>query len=244
MVSIGIVIPIFNHGVAALKTVEKLLIYDLPIFLVNDGSDDVSSKILGEIATKHAIVTLVERSHNGGKGAAVKSGLDAVHKHGLTHALQIDGDGQHDTGDVGRFVEAAMKCPDAIIVGCPVYDDTIPKGRLIARYLTHFWIWIETLSFEIRDSMCGFRVYPLASTIELLKQSKTGNRMDFDPEILVRHYWRGTRFVTLETKVIYPPGGTSNFKLFHDNWLISAMHTRLFFGMLLRLPSLIVRKFK
>jgi hypothetical protein len=38
----------------------------------------------------------------------------------------------------------------------------VPKGRLYGRYATHVWIWINTLSFEIRDSMCGYRVYPLA----------------------------------------------------------------------------------
>ena len=42
--------------------------------------------------------------------------------------------------------------------------------------------------------------------------------------------------------MIYPEGGVSNFRMVRDNVAISAMHTKLFFGMLLRSPILIARK--
>jgi len=42
--------------------------------------------------------------------------------------------------------------------------------------------------------------------------------------------------------VNYPVDGVSHFNAVHDNVLISWMHTRLFFGMLLRLPTLLRRK--
>ena len=67
--------------------------------------------------------------------------------------------------------------------------------------------------------------------------------MDFDVEILVRLHWRGLRIVSLPTKVRYPANGISHFKLVRDNALISWMHTKLFFGMLLRTPILLARKF-
>jgi len=94
-------------------------------------------------------------------------------------------------------------------------------------------------SFEIVDGMCGFRLYPLAALMELDGQARMGRRMDFDPEVLVRLKWRGLQFVGVPTRVRYPLDGRSNFKLGLDNWLISCMHTRLFFGMLTRLPSLL-----
>lgn len=59
----------------------------------------------------------------------------------------------------------------------------MPKGRLYGRYLTHFWVWVETLSLDIRDSMCGFRIYPLAATEALLRSEALGERMDFDIEV-------------------------------------------------------------
>jgi hypothetical protein len=170
------------------------------------------------------------------------SGLREAFASGYSHALQIDADGQHDTGDIPRFLALARERPEAVVTGRPVYDASVPRGRLIARNLTHVWVWIETLSFDIRDSMCGFRVYPLRPVVEVLNRSRPGRRMDFDPEILVRLFWAGTPVLTIPTRVIYPLGGQSHFRMVHDNVLITAMHVRLVFGMLWRLPRLLGRK--
>jgi hypothetical protein len=66
--------------------------------------------------------------------------------------------------------------------------------------------------------------------------------MDFDPEIAVRLYWEGVPVRALPTRVTYPEGGRSHFRLWQDNWLISWMHTRLVFGMLWRAPRLLRRR--
>ena len=90
--------------------------------------------------------------------------------------------------------------------------------------------------------MCGFRVYPLAPTMTLIDQETVGLRMDFDTEIAVRLMWRGVRVINLPTRVHYPADGVSHFDVWRDNLRISWMHTRLFFGMVRRLPRLLVRK--
>jgi hypothetical protein len=102
-------------------------------------------------------------------------------------------------------------------------------------------VWINSLSFAIKDSMCGFRVYPLQTTLAVLVPG-IGKRMDFDPEVAVRLVWAGTPIINVPTAVRYPTDGVSHFHLFKDNALISAMHTRLFFGMLWRLPRLVWAK--
>ena len=84
--------------------------------------------------------------------------------------------------------------------------------------------------------MCGFRVYPLATTVPLLERARLGSRMDFDIEILVRLHWLGVPLRWVPTTVSYPPGGASHFRLRLDNALITRAHTVLFFGMLLRTP--------
>jgi predicted LPLAT superfamily acyltransferase len=66
--------------------------------------------------------------------------------------------------------------------------------------------------------------------------------MEFDPEIAVRLAWAGTPVVNTPTRVRYPPGGISHFRLLRDNLRISRTHARLFLGMLLRLPLLITRR--
>ena len=238
-----VVIPIYNHKDAIGNTVAHLLIHGLPILIVDDGSNAATQSVLAALTQQYAQhVTLLRLPENGGKGAAVMAGLRAAYAAGYTHALQIDADGQHDAGDVPRFLAAALSAPDAIILGRPVYDESVPKSRLYGRYLTHVWVWIETLSFDIRDSMCGFRIYPLALACKLMDDVALPTRMDFDIEILVRLHWRRARIVTLPTRVTYERGGLSHFDVLWDNIRISKSHTRLVAGMLLRFPMLLVGK--
>jgi glycosyltransferase involved in cell wall biosynthesis len=187
-------------------------------------------------------VSLHRLPRNGGKGAAVIAGMRAAASAGASHVLQIDADGQHDAADVPRFLAEAAAHPHAVVNGRPVYDESVPRGRLLGRYATHVWVWINTLSFDIADSMCGFRVYPLAATLAMLQRERVGLRMDFDVEVIVRLHWAGLEVRNLPTHVTYPLDGVSHFDLWRDNVRISRMHARLFFGMLLRMPRLLARR--
>ena len=140
------------------------------------------------------------------------------------------------------FLAAADADPQVLVCGRPVFDASIPRHRFYFRYLTHAMVWLNTLSFDIPDSMCGLRVYPLPVVLPILAAEPPGRRMDFDSDVLVRLYWRGVRMQWLPIRVRYPLDGVSHFRLVRDNWLITRMHTRLFFGMLRRSPRLLARK--
>ncbi len=231
------VIPNYNHRDAIEQTLQQLQQFGIPCYLVNDGSDQVTTDLLQQLDTQHEWVTLIQHQVNQGKGGAVMTGLKAAFADGFTHALQVDADGQHQLDDIPKMLATAVQNPKAVVSGLPQYDESVPKGRLYGRYLTHFWVWVETLSLEIKDSMCGFRVYPLTETVQLINQDNLGKRMDFDIEILVKLHWQGIRVVHVPTQVIYPENGISHFQGLQDNIRISKMHTKLFFGMLSRLPK-------
>lgn len=238
-----VVVPVFNHGRAIGPLVQRIVRHGVPVLLVDDGSEPECAAVLDGLADASPTdVALLRLAHNQGKGAAVMAGMREAARRGSSHVLQIDADGQHDPDDIPRFLDAARAEPKAIINGRPVFDASVPKGRLYGRYLTHVWVWINTLSLDITDSMCGFRVYPLAPTLAVLDEERVGRRMDFDTEIIVRLHWRGLRVLNLATQVRYPSDGVSHFDLWRDNARISAMHARLLFGMLLRLPRLLARK--
>lgn len=239
-----IVIPNFNHTLFLDELISKLVQFDLPIIMVNDASNAQATELFRELAKKHQLLTVLEHQVNQGKGGAVQTGLHAAFKQGYSHALQVDADGQHNIDDVEKLIAESRSFPDALISGKPIYDESIPKSRYYARNITHFWVWIETLSFKIKDTMCGYRVYPLLATVGLLQQQKLGKRMDFDIEVMVRLFWKNIEFRFIDTAVEYPEHGVSHFRALEDNVLISWMHTRLFFGMLPRIPQLIFRKFK
>ena len=232
---ICIVVPVFRHAVSAAQLAKRLRTFSLPSIFVDDGNEAEDAAVIARISREHDFVTVIRRQTNGGKGAAVVTGLSAAAAAGYTHALQIDSDEQHDIADIPRFIEAARAEPTALIAGAPRFDATAPWGRRIGRQLSRVCVWGETLSFDIDDPMCGYRVYPLASTLEAAKSGWLGRRMDFDIEILVRLHWLDVPFRSIPTVIVYPDGGTSNFQLFRDNWRISAMHARLLLRMVMRL---------
>ena len=236
-----IVVPVFNHGEPLRTTAARLAELALPLLIVDDGSDAATRAAIADVAERHGAQVLT-LPRNGGKGRAVMAGLRAAAQAGYTHAAQVDADGQHDVGDLPKLLAAASANPEALICGEPRFDASAPMSRRYGRKLTAFWVAIETLSRRMPDTMCGFRVYPLASTVALLDSRALGCRMDFDIEVVVRLHWRGVRIVAVPTTVIYPVGGTSNFRTVADNVLISKLHTRLFFGMLARVPLLLGRR--
>ncbi|MEE9658020.1 glycosyltransferase family 2 protein [Enterobacter cloacae complex sp. CARB60] len=237
-----VLIPCYNHGAMIASVLSRLAPFGLPCLVVDDGSEAITRQELERLAEEQPQMTLIRLAQNAGKGAAVIRGLEACARAGYTHAVQVDADGQHAIEDIPKLLALAERHPDALISGQPIYDDSIPRSRLYGRWVTHVWVWIETLSLQLKDSMCGFRVYPVAPTLRLAAREPLGKRMDFDTEVMVRLYWQGNTSVFLPTRVTYPQDGLSHFDALKDNVRISLMHTRLFFGMLPRIPGLLFRR--
>jgi predicted LPLAT superfamily acyltransferase len=240
--SLCAIVPVYRHAQTVGAVLDELLSNGIPCIVVDDGNAEEDARLLREEAGRRQRVEVVQLPRNSGKGAAMQAGMLVAGARGYTHALQIDADGQHDTRDIGQFAVLAAEHPQDVIYGVPVYDASVPRARLYGRYITHLWVWINTLSLDIRDTMCGFRVYPLDATLELMRRHRLPARMEFDTEVLVRLHWRGLAFRKVPTRVVYPQGGLSNFRMWRDNLLISRMHARLFCGMLLRLPMLLWRR--
>lgn len=240
-----VLIPVYNHEHAIGAVVDAVLTHDIDCILVDDGSSPGCAAVLDRlVSAQPQRLILLRHALNQGKGGAVMTGMAHAAEAGFSHALQIDADGQHCVADISRFLEQAAARPAALIVGCPVYGDSVPLLRFYSRYLTHIWVWINTLSFKIKDSMCGFRVYPVVPTVALARRHELGRRMSFDIEVLVRLCWDGIEIVNLPTQVGYPNDGVSHFQGWLDNVLISRAHAVLFFGMLWRLPKLLAMKWR
>lgn len=238
-----VVVPVYDHEGAIAATLAQLRPHGLPCYLVDDGSHAPCARELDRLATEqHDWLHLIRLPVNSGKGAAVMAGFERAAADGYSHALQFDADGQHNASDVPRLLALAAAHPEALVTGIPQYDASVPKSRLYGRYVTHVWVWINTLSLRIKDSMLGFRVYPLAATLQVWRTQHVGRRMDFDTEIMVRLFWDGIDVLSLPTRVTYPSDGVSHFDVLRDNLRISRMHARLFVGMLWRAPRLLWRK--
>ena len=236
-------IPHFNHFQSFVAFLPKLKTLDIDCIVVDDGSDDEQFQKIKALLAKQTDITLLKHGYNRGKGAAILTAANFARQAGHTHIIQIDADGQHNTDDVEKLIEHSQSNPNKIVSGAPYFEASAPKARVYGRKVTSFWVAIETLSFDIKDSLCGFRVYPLKEFEIVFDNYHIGKRMTFDTDILVKSHWEGISIDFIDTKVIYIENNVSHFHYLRDNLLLIKLHTRLMLGMLIRIPKIIIQKF-
>ena len=239
-----VLIPSYNPGPKVVDTVRAARARWAPVWVVVDGSTDGSTEKLQALAAADAGLTVIVLPENRGKGAAVLEGISQAAAAGFTHALTMDADGQHPADLIPDFMAASQREPEKMVLGKPVFDADAPALRVNGRKVSNGWANLETLWMGIGDSLYGFRVYPIAPLIKIMRANRFMRRFDFDPEAVVRLCWAGVRPLNIDAPVRYfraDEGGVSHFKYLRDNVLLTWMHTRLFLGFLLRLPRLLVR---
>jgi hypothetical protein len=240
-----VLIPSYNPGPRVFSTVRGALDQWSPVWVVIDGSTDGSAGELARWAAAHAGLRVLVLPTNQGKGAALLHGIRAALGAGFTHALTMDSDGQHPPDRIPAFMQASLEARDAMVLGRPVFDDSAPRLRVRGRRISNWWVNLETLGCGIGDSLCGFRVYPLAPLERVMRRQRWMRRFDFDGEAVVRLCWRGVRPINLPAPIRYfraEDGGVSHFNYWRDNALLTWMHLRLLAGFVIRLPSLAVRR--
>jgi glycosyltransferase involved in cell wall biosynthesis len=240
-----VLIPSYNPGPRLLPTVQAALQLWAPVWVVVDGSTDGSAEQLQALAVNHAALKVWVLPRNRGKGAAILYALRKAQSLGFTHALTMDADGQHPAERIAPFMCASLDAPHAMVLGTPVFDASAPSLRVKGRKISNWWANLETLWAGISDSLFGFRVYPIAPLIAVMRRQPWMRRFDFDVEAVVRLSWRGVPAVNLAAPVRYfasQDGGVSHFKYWRDNALLTWMHFRLVFGFLLRSPLLLARR--
>ena len=220
-------IPTYDNPETVRSVAEQVRKFIPDVLVVDDHSATLGEQACAALeADGTALVRRRER--NGGKGAAVKTGFAFAREQGFTHAFQVDADGQHDLTQIPKFLEIARANPDALLLGCPEYDGSAPRHRVVARKFTRLWVNLEVGGAGIiEDSMIGFRIYPIEAALSV---PVWGDRMDFDIEVAVRMVWAGVRTINIPVPVRYlseEEGGLSHFQPLRDNLRFAALHCRL-----------------
>ena len=240
-----VIIPSFDTGETVYSTVAAACAQWNPVWVVVDGSRDGTAAGLQAMADKVSGLRIHVLPCNQGKGAAVLHGLRLAQAQGVSHALTMDADGPHPTALIPAFMQASVRRPEAMILGRPVFDASAPLLRVRGRRVSNWWTNLETLGAGVADSLCGFRVYPIAALVATMARQPWMRRFDFDTEAVVRLAWRGVKPINLDAPVKYltaEQGGVSHFRYGRDNLLLTWMHLRLMAEFALRLPILIGRR--
>ncbi|HZZ56452.1 MAG TPA: glycosyltransferase [Opitutaceae bacterium] len=239
-----VLIPSYNTGRRLLSTVEEAVRHWAPVWVVVDGSSDGSERPVEALAAVDPRVKVIRRGANGGKGAAVATGVSAALAAGFTHALTMDSDGQHPADLIAHFMRASEAAPEAMILGRPVFGPEAPAARRQGRKLSIALTRCEILGPGIDDPLFGFRVYPLAALQTALAATRWARGFDFDQEVIVRMFWAGTPSINLPAPCRYlsrDEGGVSHFRYVRDNALLVWLQIRLLGELALRRWPAVVR---
>ena len=127
------------------KVVQQVLSFSFPCILIDDGGSKLENFRSPIRISPIGIAT----SKNQGKGLPFSQ--DFVRP--PTWNVVIFCKSTPMASTLHRGYRENFHSAQAIIAGYPIYDESVPKLRLYARYLTHVWVWINTLSLAIKDSM-------------------------------------------------------------------------------------------
>lgn len=211
-----VLIPCFNHASTVAAVARSAQEY-FPVLVVDDGSTTPLPGLPG--------CTLFHLKPNGGKGAALRAGLQRAAELGFTHAITMDADGQHFAEDLPTLFAAAQAQPDALIVGVrDFFAAGCPTHRRRSNAVSTFWFRVET-GVRLGDTQCGYRCYPLALAQRLKARS---GRYAFELEFMVRAAWVGTPIVAMPMKCSYANGiRNSHFRPVKDLAHITIMNIGL-----------------
>lgn len=152
---IFIVIAAYNEAQVIQEVISEIKEHGYNnIVVVDDGSSDLTyerAKIEGVTVLRHKI--------NRGKGAAVKTGIVASNLLGAGIIVTIDGDGQHDPGDIEALTEPIRhKNYDVVLGSRRKKQGEMPVMKIIANRIGNL-ITLLFYGLYVTDSQSGFRAY-------------------------------------------------------------------------------------
>jgi uncharacterized protein (DUF2062 family) len=225
------VIPVFDNAATIDAVVRAAAQYVEHVIVVDDGSRDgthVAARVVSAVgAPAGCRIELITLRTNRGKGAALAVGLRRAAELRCTHAVTLDADGQHRASDIPKLLAASAGHPRAIVVGARDMDGAhVPNPARVGRRVANFWTHRST-GFDLPDTTCGFRVYPVAEVLELPIRTR---RYDYEGEVLVRGAWAGLGLVSVPIDVWYPAdraARVSHYRPWADSVRITVMFVRL-----------------
>jgi len=193
--SVWVVIPAYNEATVIQGVISEIRSSGFTnIIVIDDGSIDNTQ----EQASNSGIVTL-RHLLNRGKGAAVKTGIEAAKELGADIVVTLDGDGQHDPADIAPMITLIREGYDVVLGSRLKNCDGMPAHKIAHNRIGNFLVWM-VYGLWVTDSQSGFRAYS-KKALELI-DTKT-DRYEYDSEVIREIHRHQLRFTELPIQVRY-----------------------------------------
>jgi glycosyltransferase involved in cell wall biosynthesis len=166
------------------------------VLVVDDGSSDATAD-----EARSAGAEVCSHGENTGKGAALLSGLRYLAERGFSHAVSLDGDGQHFPSEIPKLRAESASHPGSLVIGSRLIESEVAAINRFGNAFANVWVRIAT-GRDLGDTQCGQRAYPIAPTLAL---GAVGRRFEFETEVLIRAVRAGMEIRSVPVRVYYPP---------------------------------------
>ncbi len=189
---VAVVIPAYQaarHLSAVVTRVRQVVIPGLfQIVIVNDGSTDETASVARAVAHVDQVpVQIINRSHNGGYGAAMKDGLASAIAAGADVVACVHADGQYSPEVLPRLLDERHARDLDVLQGSRIAPGTALTGGMpVYKYVGNAILnRLENLilGLNLSDYHSGYLIYGPRS-LARLPISRLSNSFDFDLEIL------------------------------------------------------------
>ncbi|MEO6026111.1 MAG: glycosyltransferase family 2 protein [Candidatus Binatia bacterium] len=190
-------VPAYDCGQTLGAVLADASAFDMPIMVVDDGSRDDTATI-----ARANGADVLAHGTNLGKGAALVTGMRALHARGFTHALTMDGDGQHLAREIPKLLATATADPTAIVIGVRHRGDQEVAGiNLFGNRFANLCVQ-SAAGVPLPDTQSGFRVYPLATMLRLPQQ---GEHFEYESTSIIYAARARVPIRSISVDVYYPP---------------------------------------
>ncbi len=151
-----VIIPAYNEGKSIFKVIESLKYtgLELDVLVVNDGStDNTSSESL------RAGAKVINLPCNLGIGGAVQTGYIYAYENDYDIAIQFDGDGQHNAGDLKKLINIIENSEADMALGSRFVENTEYTPSFFRRLGIGFFSKLIKLlcNASVYDTTSGYR---------------------------------------------------------------------------------------
>ena len=168
-------VPAFDAEATVGAVVRGLRQSVARVLVVDDGSSDGTAE-----AAAAAGAEVLRRPANGGKGAAMRAGLERLLASDATHVAFVDADGQHDPADLPALLAAARAGDDFVIGSRMAEPDAIPRYRYRTNEIGSR-ILSRMTGLEVEDAQSGYRVVVRGPAAQARAERARIHHRDRDP---------------------------------------------------------------
>ena len=189
-------IPAYNEEKTIGDIVKRSLQHSDKVIVVDDGSSDGTAN-----AAKQNGATVISHQKNQGYGAAVITLFDRARQENADILTIIDGDGQHDPGQIPLLVSTLQENNVDVVIGSRFLDNKSgtpgyrKRGIKIITSAANFGA-----DFKVSDAQSGFRSYSKRA-IDSIHPTETG--MSVSTEILLKISNKGLSVAEVPITVSY-----------------------------------------